>query len=131
MGAGQRKETAKAPAPVEESLLTEYYSAAQLRADRWSSLKNVTSRLVADPTPRRPARVIAQSVFFANEGALCKFRPLEGSDLDSAKESGVAPISHSLIVPCAPGFPILLPGQVISPESMRFMRTLNVMKIHG
>ncbi|MEL6769366.1 MAG: hypothetical protein AAFP17_19475, partial [Pseudomonadota bacterium] len=35
------------------------------------------------------------------------------------------------IIPYPPGFPILVPGQVISAEILAFMRALDVNEIHG
>jgi len=40
-------------------------------------------------------------------------------------------VSASFIIPYPPGFPILVPGQVISPEILAFMRALDVSEIHG
>ena len=37
----------------------------------------------------------------------------------------------AFIIPYPPGFPILVPGQVISTEIMAFMRALDVSEIHG
>ena len=40
-------------------------------------------------------------------------------------------VSASFIIPYPPGFPILVPGQVISREILSFMRALDVSEIHG
>ncbi|MDA9009359.1 ornithine decarboxylase, partial [Alphaproteobacteria bacterium] len=40
-------------------------------------------------------------------------------------------VSASFIIPYPPGFPILVPGQVISEEILSFMRALDVNEIHG
>ncbi|MCA8880973.1 MAG: aminotransferase class I/II-fold pyridoxal phosphate-dependent enzyme [Rhodobacteraceae bacterium] len=40
-------------------------------------------------------------------------------------------VSASFIIPYPPGFPILVPGQVISREILTFMRALDVSEIHG
>jgi arginine decarboxylase len=34
-------------------------------------------------------------------------------------------------VPYPPGFPILVPGQQVSPEILEFMRRLDVKEVHG
>jgi arginine decarboxylase len=46
-------------------------------------------------------------------------------------EAGEELVSASFIIPYPPGFPILVPGQVISAEIMKFMRALDVSEIHG
>lgn len=46
-------------------------------------------------------------------------------------DAGEELVSASFIIPYPPGFPILVPGQVISPEILSFMRALDVSEIHG
>ena len=46
-------------------------------------------------------------------------------------ESGDDVVSASFIIPYPPGFPILVPGQVVSKEILSFMRALDVSEIHG
>ena len=45
--------------------------------------------------------------------------------------SGRELVSASFVTPYPPGFPILVPGQVISEEILEFMRALDVKEIHG
>ncbi|WP_299844424.1 aminotransferase class I/II-fold pyridoxal phosphate-dependent enzyme [uncultured Roseovarius sp.] len=53
-------------------------------------------------------------------------------DLQTAKtKEGAEMVSASFIIPYPPGFPILVPGQVISDEILDFMRALDVNEIHG
>jgi arginine decarboxylase len=56
-------------------------------------------------------------------------------DLDDALmarlDDGDELVSASFIIPYPPGFPILVPGQVISPQILSFMRALDVSEIHG
>jgi arginine decarboxylase len=40
-------------------------------------------------------------------------------------------VSSGFIIPYPPGFPILVPGQVISTGILDFMRKLDVTEIHG
>jgi arginine decarboxylase len=40
-------------------------------------------------------------------------------------------VSTSFVVPYPPGFPVLVPGQVVSPEIVDFMDKLDVSEIHG
>ena len=46
-------------------------------------------------------------------------------------DAGQEMVSASFIIPYPPGFPILVPGQVISREILQFMRALDVSEIHG
>ncbi|MDO7685252.1 MAG: ornithine decarboxylase, partial [Loktanella sp.] len=54
-----------------------------------------------------------------------------GNDLQARLEAGEIIVSASFIIPYPPGFPILVPGQVISPEILAFMLALDVSEIHG
>ena len=40
-------------------------------------------------------------------------------------------ISANFVIPYPPGFPIMVPGQVITQETIDFMRKLDVKEIHG
>jgi arginine decarboxylase len=60
----------------------------------------------------------------------CDYLDLDGS-LRDAMKAGNTIVSASFIIPYPPGFPILVPGQVISDEILAFMRALDVSEIHG
>lgn len=60
----------------------------------------------------------------------CDYLELNGS-LKEAMDSGREVVSASFIIPYPPGFPILVPGQVVSREILDFMRALDVNEIHG
>jgi arginine decarboxylase len=40
-------------------------------------------------------------------------------------------VSANFVIPYPPGFPIMVPGQVITRETIDFMRKLDVKEIHG
>jgi arginine decarboxylase len=40
-------------------------------------------------------------------------------------------VSASFVTPYPPGFPVLVPGQIISDEILDYMRALDVKEIHG
>lgn len=48
-----------------------------------------------------------------------------------AIEQGKKPVSASFVIPYPPGFPVLVPGQVVSKEILSFMLELDVKEIHG
>ncbi|WP_299616071.1 aminotransferase class I/II-fold pyridoxal phosphate-dependent enzyme [Pelagibius sp.] len=68
--------------------------------------------------------------FLAYDEENCDYLELDGS-VKRAMESGREVVSASFIIPYPPGFPILVPGQVISEEILAFMRALDVNEIHG
>jgi arginine decarboxylase len=40
-------------------------------------------------------------------------------------------VSAKFVIPYPPGFPIMVPGQVITKEIITYMRKLDVKEIHG
>jgi hypothetical protein len=40
-------------------------------------------------------------------------------------------VSANFVIPYPPGFPIMVPGQVIEADTIGFMRKLDVKEIHG
>ena len=44
---------------------------------------------------------------------------------------GEQPVSAGFVTPYPPGFPVLVPGQVVSPEVIEFMAALDTREIHG
>jgi arginine decarboxylase len=49
----------------------------------------------------------------------------------STIESGKKLVASSFVIPYPPGFPILVPGQIVSKEIIEFMLALDVSEIHG
>ena len=79
-----------------------------------------------DVTPEGDIRT---AFFLAYDDNNCDYLELDGT-LKEAMEAGEV-VSASFIIPYPPGFPILVPGQVISQEILAFMRALDVSEIHG
>jgi arginine decarboxylase len=77
-----------------------------------------------------PEGDIRSAFFLAYDDTNCDYLQLDGS-INTAMESGQEIVSASFIIPYPPGFPILVPGQVISKEILAFMRALDVTEIHG
>ena len=73
---------------------------------------------------------IRKAFFLAYNDKNCDYLELDGS-LKEAMTRGETIVSASFIIPYPPGFPILVPGQVISQEILSFMRALDVSEIHG
>ncbi|MCY0096755.1 aminotransferase class I/II-fold pyridoxal phosphate-dependent enzyme [Hoeflea ulvae] len=73
---------------------------------------------------------IRSAFFLSYDDRNCDYLELDGSIID-AIESGREIVSASFIIPYPPGFPILVPGQVVSREILAFMRALDVSEIHG
>jgi arginine decarboxylase len=68
--------------------------------------------------------------FLAYDENNCDYLELEG-EIEKEMDRGREVVSASFIIPYPPGFPILVPGQVVSREILAFMRALDVNEIHG
>ncbi|MGD8679834.1 MAG: beta-eliminating lyase-related protein [Lysobacterales bacterium] len=78
-----------------------------------------------------PAGDLRKAFFLAYDESKCEYFPLHGSEIDDAMAQGREVVSSGFIIPYPPGFPILVPGQVISAGILDFMRKLDVSEIHG
>jgi arginine decarboxylase len=56
---------------------------------------------------------------------------LFSEECDKRLKEGPPMVSAKLVIPYPPGFPIMVPGQVISQEIINFMRKLDVKEVHG
>jgi arginine decarboxylase len=69
--------------------------------------------------------------FLAYDEPLCDYMRIDDDSFDQAMKNGREVVSAGFVIPYPPGFPILVPGQVVSPEILNFMRALDVKEIHG
>jgi arginine decarboxylase len=74
---------------------------------------------------------IREAFFLAYDDANCEFLKLASPEIDERLKSGPELVSANFVIPYPPGFPIMVPGQVITPETIAFMRKLDVKEIHG
>jgi arginine decarboxylase len=74
---------------------------------------------------------IRSGFFAAYDAAGCEYIRLNDPEIDRRLKSGPDLVSASFVIPYPPGFPIMVPGQVITQETIDFMRKLDVKEIHG
>lgn len=79
--------------------------------------------------PGVPGGNLRDAYFLAYNEKKCRFIKLE--DCREELESGREIVSASFVIPYPPGFPILVPGQVLSSEILEFFIKLDVKEIHG
>ena len=73
-----------------------------------------------------------RSAFFgAYDASVCEYVPLFGAECDRRLQEGPDMVSANFVIPYPPGFPIMVPGQVLTQETIDFMRKLDVKEIHG
>jgi len=74
---------------------------------------------------------IRSGFFAAYDAAGCEYLRLNDPQIDIRLRNGPELVSASFVIPYPPGFPIMVPGQVITQETIDFMRKLDVKEIHG
>ncbi|MFL4993141.1 MAG: decarboxylase, partial [Microvirga sp.] len=74
---------------------------------------------------------IRSGFYSAYDAAGCEYIRLGDPEIDRRLKAGPDLVSASFVIPYPPGFPIMVPGQVITQETIDFMRKLDVKEIHG
>jgi arginine decarboxylase len=74
---------------------------------------------------------IRNGFFAAYDAEGCEYIRLNDAEIDRRLKGGPDLVSASFVIPYPPGFPIMVPGQVITQETIDFMRKLDVKEIHG
>jgi arginine decarboxylase len=74
---------------------------------------------------------IRNGFFAAYNAAGCEYMKLADPEIDRRLKNGPELVSANFVIPYPPGFPIMVPGQVITQETIDFMRKLDVKEIHG
>ena len=69
--------------------------------------------------------------YAAYNAAGCEYIRLADPQIDRRLKDGPDLVSANFVIPYPPGFPIMVPGQVITQETIDFMRKLDVKEIHG
>jgi arginine decarboxylase len=74
---------------------------------------------------------IRSGFYAAYNAAGCEYIRLADAEIDRRLKGGPELVSANFVIPYPPGFPIMVPGQVITQETIDFMRKLDVKEIHG
>ncbi len=84
-----------------------------------------------DAGKETPEGDIRRAFFNAYDPSVCEYVPLLGEECDRRLRDGPEMVSANFVIPYPPGFPIMVPGQVLTQETIDFMRKLDVKEIHG
>ncbi len=76
-----------------------------------------------------PGGRMREAYFLAYQEKKCEYVKL--SDCKKLMEEGRHLVSSAFIIPYPPGFPVLVPGQVMTKEILDFLQALDVKEIHG
>ncbi|MGY6630572.1 MAG: hypothetical protein ACXIUL_06125 [Wenzhouxiangella sp.] len=74
---------------------------------------------------------IRTAFFMSWDESKSEYVGLNSEECERRLREGPPMVSAKLVIPYPPGFPILVPGQVISKEIISFMRALDVKEVHG
>jgi arginine decarboxylase len=74
---------------------------------------------------------IRSGFYAAYDAAGCEYIRLADGEIDRRLQQGPELVSANFVIPYPPGFPIMVPGQVLTKETIDFMRKLDVKEIHG
>src|SRR5258705_10653996 len=74
---------------------------------------------------------IRSGFYSAYDAEGCEYIRLADPEIDRRLKEGPELVSANFVIPYPPGFPIMVPGQVITQETIDFMRKLDVKEIHG
>jgi arginine decarboxylase len=69
--------------------------------------------------------------FLAYDESACEYVSLADGSIDRLMADGRELVSAIFVIPYPPGFPILVPGQVISAGIVGYLRALDVTEVHG
>ncbi|MCC7487339.1 MAG: decarboxylase [Burkholderiales bacterium] len=84
-----------------------------------------------DPKSRTAEGHMRAAYYMAYDEASCEYIKLHDKQIDERLKNGPELVSAKFVIPYPPGFPIMVPGQVVTPETITFMRKLDVKEIHG
>jgi arginine decarboxylase len=76
-----------------------------------------------------PEGDMRRAFFLAYDDSLCEY--LLPDELVERVEAGQQVVSATFVTPYPPGFPVLVPGQVVSSGILKFMHSLDTPEIHG
>ncbi|MBK6739618.1 MAG: decarboxylase [Haliea sp.] len=72
-----------------------------------------------------------EAFYTAYRGENCEYLPVNSPEMDRRLEQGPEIVAADFVIPYPPGFPIMVPGQVVTIDTITFMRKLDVKEIHG
>src|ERR1700722_14632676 len=78
------------------------------------------------PTPEGDVR---RAFYLSYKDDYCEY--LMPDEVEQRVEAGDQVVSTTYVTPYPPGFPVLVPGQVFSPQILAFMRSLDTPEVHG
>ncbi|GEK72117.1 MULTISPECIES: aminotransferase class I/II-fold pyridoxal phosphate-dependent enzyme [Halomonas] len=82
-------------------------------------------------SPETPEGDIRSAYFLSYDEENTEYLRFDNGELQAQTRQGRDVVSASFVIPYPPGFPVLVPGQVVSEEILHFLQALDVTEIHG
>jgi arginine decarboxylase len=79
--------------------------------------------------PLTPEGDLRRAFYLSYDDSYCEY--LMPDEVRQHIENGDQVVSATFVTPYPPGFPVLVPGQLFSPEILSFMQSLDTSEIHG
>ncbi|WP_163558721.1 beta-eliminating lyase-related protein [Halomonas sp. NO4] len=83
------------------------------------------------PTSDTPEGDIRSAYFLSYDEENTEYLRFDNGELQAQMQHGRDVVSASFVIPYPPGFPVLVPGQVVSADILYFLQALDVTEIHG
>ncbi len=84
-----------------------------------------------DPTSASRHGHIREAFYLAYDADNCEHIQLYGEQIEDRLANGPELVGANFIIPYPPGFPVIVPGQVVTADIVTFLRALDVNEIHG
>jgi arginine decarboxylase len=81
------------------------------------------------PDQGTPEGDVRRAFYLSYNDAYCEY--LTPEEAEQRVENGEQVVSTTYVTPYPPGYPVLVPGQVFSPQILAFMRSLDTPEVHG
>ncbi len=88
------------------------------------------SAFVQDPRGDTVEGDMRSAFFLGYDQSSIEHLALNGS-LETAMEEGRSVVSAAFVTPYPPGFPVLVPGQIVTTEILAYLKAVDVKEIHG
>ncbi len=116
--------------PLEEKQHAEHVHALTEEMPELPNFSRFHRKFKSDPESDTPEGNLREAFFLAYDEDNCEYLPM-GGPVEEALAAGREVVSASFVTPYPPGFPILVPGQVVSEEILSYFKALDVKEIHG
>jgi arginine decarboxylase len=72
---------------------------------------------------------VRRAFYLSYNDSYCEY--LKPDEVEQRVEAGEQVVSTTYVTPYPPGFPVLVPGQVFTPQILAFIRSLDTPEVHG